>query len=66
LLTSVRPGDVPRIGRAAQVSLGKQTRRWHERRRLRRLAATERRQDAVFDRLTRDPRFFTAFDDVEP
>jgi hypothetical protein len=66
LITSVRPGDLPRISRAAQVSLGKQSRRWHERQRLRRLAATERRQEAVFDRLTRDPQFFTAFDPTEP
>ncbi len=65
LIASVRPGDVPRIGRAAQVSLGKQTRRWQERRRIRQLAATERRQDAVFERLVRDPGFFTAFDDTE-
>ena len=65
-ITTVRPADVPRIGRAAQVSLGKQTRRWHERQRLRRLAATERRQDAVFEELTRDPSFFTAFDDIAP
>jgi hypothetical protein len=66
LLTSVRPSDLPRIGRAAQVSVGKQTRRWDERRRRRRLAATERRQEAVYKRLTRDPWFFTAFDDTAP
>jgi hypothetical protein len=66
LLTSVRPSDLPRIGRAAQVSVGKQTRRWDERRRRRRLAATERRQEAVYERLTRDPWFFTAFDDTAP
>jgi hypothetical protein len=66
LVASLRPADLPRIGRAAQVSLGKQTRRRHERRRLRRLAATERRQEDVFDRLTRDPQFFLAFDDTAP
>jgi hypothetical protein len=66
LATTLRPGDLPRLGRAARVSVGKQSRRWHERQRLRGLATTERRQEAVFERLTHDPRFFTAFDDTAP
>jgi hypothetical protein len=66
LVATVRPADLPRIGRAARVSVGKRSRRRHERQRLRRLAATERRQEAVFARLTRDPQFFTAFDDTAP
>ena len=66
LVASLRPADLPRIGRAAQVTVGKQARRRRERQRLRRLAATERRQEAVFERLARDPQFFLAFDDTAP
>ena len=66
LVATLRPADLPRIGRAARVSVGKLSRRWHEERRRRHLVGATRRQEAVFDRLTRDPQFFLAYDDVAP
>jgi hypothetical protein len=62
----VRPGDLPRLSRALRVSVGKQIRLGHERRRVHARERTERRQAAVFADLMTDPSFFIKFDDTTP
>jgi hypothetical protein len=66
LITRVRPGDLPRLSRALRVSVGKQIRLGHERRRVHARERTERRQAAVFADLMTDPSFFIKFDDTTP
>lgn len=64
LVTRVRPHDLPMIGRAVQVSMGKQRRRWGEWRRAHRQQRTEAQLQAMFARLETDPEFYTALDDT--
>ncbi len=60
LVKEVRPSA---LRDALMVTVGKRTRRWHERRRARRLRRAEDRQRAVYAALMDDPEFFLAFDD---